>query len=159
MYQYRTKGRRCQGGRPMIAPDCRKRYVHSLAPSARGLRPQAVGERTVWKPEIFRATARFSPSGPTGHRSPSGALATSPRIGGVCLAEGGQTVKKVHCRGEHCSPVPVCRVRGLPEKALLRQVGGRTMFAPTFSIGQSRCFLTNCFPACAGNFFVLYYPT
>ena len=82
-----------------------------------------------------------------------------PRIGGVCLAEGGQTVKKVHCRGEHCSPVPVCRVRGLPEKALLRQVGGRTMFAPTFSIGQSRCFLTNCFPACAGNFFVLYYPT
>ena len=54
-----------------------------------------------------------------------------------------QTVKKVHCRGEHCSPVPVCRVRGLPEKALLRQVGGRTMFAPTFSIGQSRCFLTN----------------
>ena len=51
----------------MIAPDCRKRYVHSLAPSARGLRPQAVGERTVRLPEIFRAMARFSPSAPSGH--------------------------------------------------------------------------------------------
>ena len=81
MYQYRTKGRCCQGRRPMIAPDCRKRYVHSLAPSARGLRPQAVGERTVRLPEIFRAMARFSPSAPSGHRSPSGASATSPVSG------------------------------------------------------------------------------
>ena len=53
-----------------------------------------------------------------------------------------QTVKKAHCRGEHCSPVPVRPVRSFPKRALLRQVGGRTMFAPTFSIGQSRCFLT-----------------
>ena len=28
-----------------------------------------------------------------------------------------QTVKKVHCRGEHCSPVPVCSVNSLPGKA------------------------------------------
>ena len=55
-----------------------------------------------------------------------------------------QTVKKAHCRGEHCSPVPVRPVRSFPERALLRQVGGRTMFAPTFSIRQSRCFLTYC---------------
>ena len=34
--------------------DCRKRCAHPLAPSARGLRPQAVGERTVRLPEIFR---------------------------------------------------------------------------------------------------------
>ena len=46
---------------------CRKRCVSPLAPSARGLRPQAVGERTVRQSEIFRAMARFSPSAPTGH--------------------------------------------------------------------------------------------
>ena len=57
-----------------------------------------------------------------------------------------QTVKKAHCRGEHCSPVPVRPVRSFPKRALLRQVGGRTMFAPTFSIKQSRCFLTYCSP-------------
>ena len=49
------------------SPDCRKRCAHPLAPSARGLRPQAVGERTVRLPEIFRAMARFSPSAPSGH--------------------------------------------------------------------------------------------
>ena len=53
-----------------------------------------------------------------------------------------QTVKKAYCRGEHCSPVPVRLVRSLPKRALLRQVGERTMFAPTFSTRQSRCFLT-----------------
>ena len=61
--------------------DCQKRCAHPLAPSARGLRPQAVGERTVRLPEIFRAMARFSPSAPSGHRSPSGASATSPVSG------------------------------------------------------------------------------
>ena len=61
--------------------DCRKRCAHPLAPSARGLRPQAVGERTVRLSEIFRAMARFSPSAPSGHRSPSGASATSPVSG------------------------------------------------------------------------------
>ena len=54
--------------------------------------------------------------------------------------------KKAHCRGEHCSPVPVRPVRSFPKRALLRKVGGRTMFAPTFSIKQSRCFLTYCSP-------------
>ena len=58
-----------------------QRCVHPLAPSARGLRPQAVGERTVRLSEIFRAMARFSPSAPSGHRSPSGASATSPVSG------------------------------------------------------------------------------
>ena len=69
--------------RPFLAgaSDCRKRCVHPLAPSARGLRPQAVGERTVRLSEIFRAMARFSPSAPSGHRSPSGASATSPVSG------------------------------------------------------------------------------
>ena len=57
------------------------RCAHPLAPSARGLRPQAVGERTVRLPEIFRAMARFSPSAPSGHRSPPGASATSPVSG------------------------------------------------------------------------------
>ena len=33
---------------------------------------------------------RFSPSGPAGHHSPSGASATSPVPGDVCLAEGGK---------------------------------------------------------------------
>ena len=41
---------------------CRKRCAHPLAPSVRGLRPQAVGERTVRLPEIFWAMARFSRS-------------------------------------------------------------------------------------------------
>ena len=63
------------------SPGCRKRCAHPLAPSARGLRPQAVGERTVRLPEIFRTMARFSPSAPSGHRSPSGASATSPVSG------------------------------------------------------------------------------
>ena len=58
-----------------------QRCVHPLAPSARGLRPQAVGERTVRLSEIFRAMARFSSSAPSGHRSPSGASATSPVSG------------------------------------------------------------------------------
>ena len=62
-------------------PACRKRCAPPLAPFARGLRPQAVGERTVRSPEIFRAMARFSPSAPSGHRSPSGASATSPVSG------------------------------------------------------------------------------
>ena len=60
--------RRKHFGRDTSRPsDCRKRCVYPLAPSARGLRPQAVGERTVRLPEIFRAMARFSPSAPSGH--------------------------------------------------------------------------------------------
>ena len=60
-----------------------KKVRSPLGPSARGLRPQAVGERTVRRPEIFRAMARFSPAAPSGHRSPSGASATSPLSGGA----------------------------------------------------------------------------
>ena len=44
-----------------------KKVRSPLGPSAKGLRPQAVGERTVRLPEIFRAMARFSPSAPSGH--------------------------------------------------------------------------------------------
>ena len=58
-----------------------KKVRSPLGPSARGLRPQAVGERTVRLPEIFLAMARFSPSAPSGHCSPSGASATSPVSG------------------------------------------------------------------------------
>ena len=43
----------------------------------------------------------------------------------------------VHRRGAHCAPVPICHVRNFPEKALLRWVGGRTLFAPTFSTGKN----------------------
>ncbi len=60
-----------------------KKVRSPLDPSARGLRPQAVGERTVRLPEIFRAMARFSPAAPSGHRSPSGASATSPPYRGA----------------------------------------------------------------------------
>ena len=66
-----------------------KKVRSPLDPSARGLRPQAVGGENCTAPEIFRAMARFSPAAPSGHRSPSGVSVTSPRIGGVCLAEGG----------------------------------------------------------------------
>ena len=62
-------------------------------PGPEGLRPQAVGERTVRLPEIFRAMARFSPSAPSGHRSPSGASATSP--------VSGESVSQRGPRGEH----------------------------------------------------------
>ena len=40
--------------------------AEGLAPSARRLRPQAVGERASRKSEIFRVMVRFSPSGPAG---------------------------------------------------------------------------------------------
>ena len=58
-----------------------KKVRSPLGPSAKGLRPQAVGERTVRLPKIFRAMARFSPAATSGHRSPSGASATSPVSG------------------------------------------------------------------------------
>ena len=89
-----------------------QRCVHPLAPSARGLRPQAVGERVVRLSEIFRAMARFSPSAPSGHRSPSGALRHLPRIGGVCLAEGGFSTRGAPLEGSHY-------ISGAPPKAPL----------------------------------------
>ena len=66
-----------------------KKVRSPLGPSARGSARRRWGERTVRLPEIFRAMARFSPSAPSGHRSPSGASATSPLSGGGCLAEEG----------------------------------------------------------------------
>ena len=48
----------------------------SLAPSGRGLRPQAVGERALRSSEIFRAMARLSPSAPSGHLPPRGRQAS-----------------------------------------------------------------------------------
>ena len=48
----------------------------SLAPSGRGLRPQAVGERALRSSEIFRALARLSPSAPSGHLPPRGRQAS-----------------------------------------------------------------------------------
>ena len=59
-------GGNISGGDKSRPSDCRKRCVYPLAPSARGLRPQAVGERTVPLPERLQITARFSPSGPAG---------------------------------------------------------------------------------------------
>ena len=79
------------------------RFLFFLDPSARGLRPQAVGERTVRLPEIFRAMARFSPSAPSGHRSPSGASATSP------------------VSGESVSQREVFRHAGLPPRGCARR--------------------------------------
>ena len=64
-----------------------KKVRSPLGPSAKGLRPQAVGERTVRLPEIFRVMARFSPSAPAGHRSPSGASATSPPVSGESVSQ------------------------------------------------------------------------
>ena len=52
-----------------------KKVRSPLGPSARGLRPQAVGERTVRLPEIFRAMAKFSPSATSGTAPP---LAQTP---------------------------------------------------------------------------------
>ena len=72
-------------------------------PGPEGLRPQAVGERTVRLSEIFRAMARFSPSAPSGHRSPSGASATSP------------------VSGESVSQREVFRHAGLPPRGCARR--------------------------------------
>ena len=58
-----------------------KKVRLSLGPLCEGAPPAGGGERTVRQSEIFRAMARFSPSAPTGHRSPSGASATSPVSG------------------------------------------------------------------------------
>ena len=60
-----------------------------MAPSARGLRPQAVGERTVRLSEIFRAMARLSPSAPSGHLPRRGrffdGLKRLPFVGSLCI--------------------------------------------------------------------------
>ena len=65
-----------------------------LAPSARGLPPQRVGERTLRQSEIFRAMAKFSSSGPAGPPLPFWRKRHLPRVGGVCLAEGGKETER-----------------------------------------------------------------
>ena len=57
-----------------------KKVRSPLGPSAKGLRPQAVGERTVRLPEIFRAMARFSPSAPSGHLPRRGRFFDTPSL-------------------------------------------------------------------------------
>ena len=141
-----------------FAAACRKRCAHPLAPSARGLRPQAVGERTVRLPEIFRAMARFSPSAPSGHLPRRGRFFdTLPQwicgsffIGSLWQGRGEKRVlrenflKKMRkskkkapallyreCRGEHCSPANLVQ-QGFSGKALhIARGHGRAMLAPT----------------------------
>ena len=50
-------------------------------PLCEGAPPAGGGGENCTAPEIFRSMARFSPSAPSGHRSPSGASATSPVSG------------------------------------------------------------------------------
>ena len=50
-------------------------------PLCEGAPPAGGWGENCTAPEIFRAMARFSPSAPSGHRSPSGASATSPVSG------------------------------------------------------------------------------
>ena len=65
--------------------------------------------------------------------------------------EGSSACRKVLCRGAQCAPVPICHVRSFPEKALLRWIGGRTLFAPTFSTWQNWRFLTHWPPFTQGS--------
>ena len=108
--------------------DYQKRCIHPLAPSARGLRPQAVGERTVRLSEIFRAMARLSPSAPSGHRSPSGASATSPVSGEsvsqreVFRRSGSDSISAPDCQKRCIQPLAPS-ARGLRPQA----VGERTI--------------------------------
>ena len=57
----RTTRKKKYGRDSSLPSDCRKRCVHPLAPSARGLRPQAVGERTVRLPDANRPPQSNSP--------------------------------------------------------------------------------------------------
>ena len=102
-----------------VHSDCRKRCVHPLAPSARGLRPQAVGERTVRLSEIFRAMARFSPSAPSGHLPRRGrffdTLKSRPEKAGAFLVLGQY---RIILSADTASEVPQP-----PERCLSRKAG------------------------------------
>ena len=114
---FSTIAKKCRLRHNGTVTECRKRCAHPLAPSARGLRPQAVGERTIRLSEIFRAMARFSPSAPSGHLPRRGrffdTLNTVKRQHDTLLGR----LSKNSCRGEHCSPVPVYLVRMPSRKA------------------------------------------
>ena len=58
-----------------------KKVRSSLCPLCEGAPPTGGGGENCTAPEIFRAMARFSPSAPSRHRSPSGASVTSPVSG------------------------------------------------------------------------------
>ena len=58
-----------------------KKVRSPLAPFCEGAPPAGGGGENCTAPEIFLAMARFSPSANSGHRSPSGASATSPVSG------------------------------------------------------------------------------
>ena len=58
-----------------------KKVRSPLDPLCEGAPPAGGGGENCTAPEIFRAMARFSLSAPSGHRSPSGASATSPVSG------------------------------------------------------------------------------
>ena len=102
-------------------PACRKRCAPPLAPSARGLRPQAVGERTVRLPEIFRAMARFSPSAPSGHLPRRGRFFDSLRFF-VLRTKKSPTVRSRERWGQNAISRPLKRRRAK------RQNGGAACY-------------------------------
>ena len=95
-------------------------YSLPLAPSARGLRPQAVGERTVRLPEIFRTMAKFSPSAPSGHR---------PRRGRSACQKT-STLLYRECRGDHWSPASLAQQRAFRDGFLTRHTGTGEQCSP-----------------------------
>ena len=102
-------------------PACRKRCAPPLAPSARGLRPQAVGERAVRLPEIFRAMARFSPSAPSGHLPRRGRFFDSLRFFAL-HAKKSPTVRSRERWGQNAISRPLKRRRAK------RQNGGAACY-------------------------------
>ncbi len=58
-----------------------KKVRSPFGPLCEGAPPAGDGGENCTAPEIFRTMARFSPSAPSGHRSPFGASATSPESG------------------------------------------------------------------------------
>ena len=97
-----------------------KKVRSPLGLSARGLRPQAVGERTVRLPEIFRAMAKFSPSAPSGHRP--------RRWRSACQKT--STLLYRECRGDHWSPASLAQQRAFRDGFLTRHTGTGEQCSP-----------------------------
>ena len=64
-----------------------KKVRSPLGPLCEEAPPAGGGGEHCTAPEIFRAMARFSPSASSGHRSPSGASATSPPVSGESVSQ------------------------------------------------------------------------